>query len=51
MIIKCAFFEIKSHLYLIQVAYYLNNIKVGESTEIELIGENIGYASDFEIKD
>ena len=31
--------------------YYLNNIKVGESTEIELIGENIGYASDFEIKD
>ena len=30
--------------------YYLNNIKVGESTEIELIGENIGYASDFEIK-
>ena len=31
--------------------YYLNNIKVGESIEIELIGENIGYASDFEIKD
>ncbi len=31
--------------------YYLKNIKVGESTEIELIGENIGYASDFEIKD
>lgn len=31
--------------------YYLNNIKVGESTEIELIDENIGYASDFEIKD
>lgn len=31
--------------------YYLNNIKVRESTEIELIGENIGYASDFEIKD
>ena len=31
--------------------YYLYNIKVGESTEIELIGENIGYASDFEIKD
>lgn len=31
--------------------YYLNNIKAGESTEIELIGKNIGYASDFEIKD
>lgn len=31
--------------------YYLSNIKVGESTDIELIGENIGYASDFEIKD
>ena len=31
--------------------YYLNNIKVGESTEIKLICENIVYASDFEIKD
>lgn len=31
--------------------YYLNNIKSGESTQIELIGKNIGYASDFEIKD
>ena len=31
--------------------YYLDNIKVGESIEIELIGENIEYACDFEIKD
>ena len=31
--------------------YYLDNIKVGESIKIELIGENIEYACDFEIKD
>lgn len=35
----------------IKYRYYLNDIKVGESTEIELVGENISDACDFEIKD